>query len=183
VSSRTGKLTAAALLAALTAAGAYIVIPVGPVPITMQSAATLLAGALLGARWGAASQIVYLLMGLIGIPVFAGGRAGPGVMLSPGFGYLIGFIPAAYITGFGVTRFPLSGYRRALLAMMAGELVLLLSGMVYLYYYMNIFLSNATPWSAVAATGLIPFLPGEAVKMALAASTATLLTRAGYRVN
>ena len=109
--SRNVRLATASLMAALTAVSAYVTLPIGPVPITMQTCFVLLSGAVLGSRWGAGSQIVYVCLGLAGIPVFAGGMSGPGVVLSPTFGYIAGFVLAAFLTG----RYPAhhhSPYRR-----------------------------------------------------------------------
>jgi len=92
-------MTHAALFGALTALGAYILLPVPPVPITLQTLFLYLAAAVLGGALGAWSQIVYLLLGVIGLPVFAGGKAGLGVLTGPTGGYLAGFIPAAWLTG------------------------------------------------------------------------------------
>ncbi|MDQ1330177.1 MAG: biotin transport system substrate-specific component, partial [Thermodesulfobacteriota bacterium] len=89
----------ASLLAALTAVGAYIAIPVGPVPIVLQSLFILLAGLLLGSTWGVAGVGIYLLAGAFGLPVFAGGAGGIGRFLGPTGGYLLGFLPAVYIIG------------------------------------------------------------------------------------
>ncbi|MBW1753156.1 MAG: biotin transporter BioY [Deltaproteobacteria bacterium] len=80
----------ASLLAALTAAGAYLAIPIGPVPIVLQNLFILLTGLLLGSRWGLASVGVYLLAGALGLPVFAGGLGGIGRLVGPTGGYLVG---------------------------------------------------------------------------------------------
>ena len=87
-----------ALFIALVAVGAFIRIPVGTDVYTLQFLFTLLAGLLLGARLGAVAVGVYVLMGLVGIPVFASG-GGPSYILQPTFGYLVGFICQAYLTG------------------------------------------------------------------------------------
>ena len=89
----------ASLLAALTAAGAYLAIPIGPVPIVLQNLFVMLTGILPGPRWGTASVSVYLLAGLCGLPVFAGGTGGVGRLFGPTGGYLMGFVPAVFITG------------------------------------------------------------------------------------
>ena len=89
----------ASMFGSLTAVGAYIMIPLPPVPITMQTLFVSLAGALLGGYLGALSQVVYILLGVIGLPVFAGGKAGFGVLIGPTGGYLIGFIVGAFIIG------------------------------------------------------------------------------------
>jgi biotin transport system substrate-specific component len=175
----TRRMTAAALLTALTAASAYISIPVGPVPVTLQSGVVLTAGALLGSRWGAGSQIVYVFMGLIGLPVFAGGRSGPGVVLSPTFGYLIGFIAAAWLTGWLTERHPAPSRGRIMLAMAGGQGALTLSGVLYLYFYFNVILLQSTGWAAVFAVGVAPFLIGDSLKLVLAASTVMACRRIG----
>ena len=90
----------AALLAALTAVGAYIAIPIGPVPIVLQNLFVYLMGLLLGLRWGLAGIGVYLLAGAVGLPVFSGGRGGLGHLIGPTGGYLVGFVPAVAVVGF-----------------------------------------------------------------------------------
>ena len=90
----------ASLMAALTAVGAYIHVPIGPVPIVLSTLFVLLSGLLLGSRWGLASMGLYLLVGAIGIPVFAGGKGGFAHFFGPTGGYLFGYVLAAWITGF-----------------------------------------------------------------------------------
>jgi len=87
------------LFVALTAIGSFMTFPLYPVPITLQTFFTYLAGAILGSRLGALSQLVYVLLGCIGLPVFAGGKAGLGVLLGPTGGYLTGFIFSAFVIG------------------------------------------------------------------------------------
>ncbi|MBN1474770.1 MAG: biotin transporter BioY, partial [Syntrophaceae bacterium] len=81
----------AALFGALTAAGAFIIIPLPPVPITAQTFFLNVAAVLLGGPLAAASQFIYIMLGVVGMPVFAGGKAGLGVLFGPTGGYLIGF--------------------------------------------------------------------------------------------
>lgn len=88
-----------ALMATLTAVGAYIAIPIGPVPIVLQNLFIMLAGLLLGGRWALISVGVYLLAGVVGLPVFAGGTGGIGKLVGPTGGYLLGFAAAAYWIG------------------------------------------------------------------------------------
>ena len=82
----------ASLLAALTAAGGYIQLPIGPVPIVLQNLFVLVAGLILGPRWGLTSMGIYLLLGLVGFPVFAGGKGGLAHLMGPTGGYLLGFL-------------------------------------------------------------------------------------------
>ena len=89
----------ASLMAAFIAAGAYMAIPVGPVPIVLQNLFVMLTGLLLGPKWGLASVTVYLLAGVCGLPVFAGGTGGIGRIAGPTGGYLLGYLPAVFIIG------------------------------------------------------------------------------------
>lgn len=147
----------------LMALMAQIVIPLPftPVPITGQTFGVLLTGALLGSRRGALSVVLYLLEGVLGLPVFAGGASGPGRLLGPTGGYLLGFVAAAWVTGYLCER----GWDRrvlsATLAMGIGNGVIYLFGLLWLAYFVG-------PGRALMA-GLWPFIPGDVVKIAMAA--------------
>jgi Uncharacterized conserved protein len=93
------KMVLASLFAALIAVGSYIRIPVGPIPITLQTFFVLLAAVTLGRKWGVVSIIVYLLVGFIGFPVFTGGSGGIGILFGPTGGYLYSFVLVAYLVG------------------------------------------------------------------------------------
>jgi biotin transport system substrate-specific component len=153
----------ASLFGALTAVGAYIIIPLPPVPITLQTLFLGLAGVLLGARLGALSQVVYILLGLIGLPVFAGGKAGFGVLIGPTGGYLIGFVVAAALTG-KITRMKdRPGFAWLCLAILAGEAAMYGLGVIQLAVVARLSLYKAL------AVGLVPFIPGDVVKIVLTA--------------
>lgn len=158
----------ASLFAALTAAGAYIQIPVpfSPVPVTLQVFFVLLAGSMLKSKWGSLSMIVYTLLGIAGLPVFAGGSSGIGVLLGPTGGYIIGFILAAYIIGKLSERTENTTRSKLLintLNMSMGVLVIYVCGVFQLMLVAEIGLGTAL------ALGVMPFLPGELVKTAVAA--------------
>jgi biotin transport system substrate-specific component len=158
----------AALMAALTAAGAYIAIPVGPVPIVLQNLFVMLAGLLLGGRWGLTSVGVYLLAGAMGLPVFAGGTGGVGKFVGPTGGYLLGFAAAAYLVGVIAER----GRGRVaidLLAMLAGTVVLYAFGVSWLKVVTGMSVSKAV------AVGMAPFLIGDLLKIAAAIPIARAL--------
>ena len=110
----------ASMFGAATAVGAFISIPIPPVPITLQTLFTYLAGALLGGRLGALSQFVYLLLGVMGLPVFALGKAGFGVLFGPTGGYIIGFIGSAYVIGTMIETKNNPGILWILLSLIAG---------------------------------------------------------------
>lgn len=153
----------AAMFGALTAIGSLVVIPLQPLPITLQTLFTGLAGILFGGYTAALSQIIYVLLGVIGLPVFAGGKAGLGTLLGPSGGYLIGFIAGAYIIGRIVESNENPGLIRILVALVSGTLVIYILGTIQL--------AIVTKFSLVKSlmVGVVPFLPGDALKIAISA--------------
>jgi biotin transport system substrate-specific component len=158
----------ASLFAALTAVGAFLAIPIGPVPIVLQNMFVFLAGLLLGGRWGLASVGVYLLAGACGLPVFAGGLGGISRFIGPTGGYLIGYLPAVFLIG-TMSQKANPQIISDVLAMICGTLVLYACGVSWL--------KIATGMSAAKALalGMYPFLIGDALKIAAAAVIARAL--------
>ncbi|HEY3102017.1 MAG TPA: biotin transporter BioY [Pyrinomonadaceae bacterium] len=148
----------------LTALSAQIVIPIGPVPITGQTFAVLLTGALLGSRLGAMAMIAYLIEGASGLPFFAGGLAGLAHLLGQTGGYLIAFPAAAFITG----AFAEQGWDRkfvtAVAAMAIGSAVIILCGSLWFS-----FLTRTSPLVVFQFT-VLKFIPGDIIKILLAAA-------------
>ncbi len=155
------------VFAALTAAGAFIKLPVAPVPITMQNLFVVMSGMMLGPRAGAISQVIYIIIGIMGIPVFSGG-GGPGYVLSPTFGYLVGFIAASAVSGYVTEGKPFS-VRNVLAGSVAGMLTIYLIGMPYLACYLKIVMKKPDAFWIAAKTGMMLFLPGDALKCAVLA--------------
>jgi biotin transport system substrate-specific component len=162
----------AALFGAGTAAGAYIMVPIPPVPITLQTLFLYLAGALLGGRLALLSQVVYLLLGIIGLPVFAGGKAGFGVLFGPTGGYLIGFVAAAYVVGKWNEMVKRPSFLTVLLSMIAGTIPIYVLGVLQLSLVAKLDLVKAV------SVGMLPFLIGDGVKIVIAALLAGRLS--GY---
>lgn len=158
----------AALFAALTAVGAMIPIPVGPVPFTMQTFFVLLSGMVLGPAWGAVSQLVYLLLGLAGLPIFAGFSGGLGIVFSPTFGYLLGFPLAAAAAG-RITARGGGKLRGLLLGGACGVIVYSATGVAYAAVIFQTVMEMSGAQAQAAAAGLALFLPADAVKAAVAA--------------
>ena len=151
----------ASLMAALIAAGAFISIPIGPVPIVMQNFFVLLAGVLLGKKWGLASVGVYLLAGILGLPVFAGGTGGIGRIAGPTGGYLLGYLPAVFITGWIAEKGENIKWMDVP-AMVAGMSIVYGIGVPWLKMVTGMTFDKAI------AMGLYPFLIGDALKIAAA---------------
>jgi biotin transport system substrate-specific component len=164
----------ASLMASLTAAGAYLAIPIGPVPIVLQNLFVFLSGLLLGPTWGAASVGVYLLAGAMGLPVFAGGVGGIGRLVGPTGGYLLGFLPAVYVTGLVSEK----AGRKAIfdvIAMVCGGIIVYACGVAWLKTLTNMTLAKTL------AVGMYPFIPGDALKIAAAVPIAKALRPVIYK--
>ena len=146
------------LFIALITVGTFVRIPVGTDVYTLQFLFTLLAGLMLGARLGALAIGTYVLMGLVGIPVFASG-GGPAYVLQPTFGYLVGFIVQGWLTG-ALVRCGVPTFRRALAACVAGMVVLYALGIPYFYFISNYIIDAPIGfWVAVWYCGVLQILP------------------------
>ena len=148
---------------ALIALAAQVTVPMVPVPMTLQTLAVLLVGLAFGARLGALTVLAYLAEGAMGLPVFAGGKAGAAVLAGPTGGYLFGFVAAAFVTGWLAERGWDRSVMRTALAMALGNLVLYLPGLAQLKAV------TGAEWGQVWTWGAGPFLIGDAVKLAIGA--------------
>jgi len=151
------KMVLAALFAALIAVGAYIKIPVAPVPISLQTFFVLLAIMTLGKNWGTVSVIVYLLVGFIGFPVFAGGNSGLGIIFGPTGGYLYAFVIVAFLIG-GISEKIQKKTINVFLLSAFGSLLILFIGTLHLSA------SGQIPLSAAFVGGFAPFIIGDLLK-------------------
>ena len=165
--SRTANLALCGLFAAITAVCSYVSIPLGftPVPVNLATLAVFLAGGILGSRYGTISLAVYTLLGAAGIPVFSEFRGGLGVLAGPTGGYIIGYIAAAFLTGLIVEKFLVSGSGRShelfvcIMAEIAGLAVCYALGTAWFI------ITTHTGFAASMVTCVIPFLPGDALKI------------------
>ncbi len=150
-----------AVFVVLMVLGAYVRIPLffTPVPITLQTFFVILSGAMLGKRWGALSQITYLLLGSCGLPVFQGYGAGIGHIFGSTGGYLIGFVFASYLVGYLLQQGRDASIFRISASMTVGLIVIYAFGITWLKLLLGADLSTAF------ILGLYPFLPGAVVKL------------------
>ena len=174
----TRTLTRTALFAALTAAGAFIRIPLGYSSITLQFFFTAMAGCLLGPVWGPVSQAVYVALGLIGLPIFTQG-GGLTYLLQPTCGFLIGLIPAAWVIGrlAEKNRTPM----RLALACAAGFAVLYAIGLPYIALIVNVYNGGAVSAAKLATAYMLPYLPGDCLKIVVSVLLAPRILRAMAR--
>ena len=163
-----------ALFAALTAVGAFIRIPLGVSSITLQFLFTAMAGVMLGAKYGALSQLVYVVLGLIGIPIFTLG-GGFGYVLQPTFGFLLGLIPAAFVIGKLAEK--RSKPWQLALACAAGLGTLYVVGLPYMALILNAYMGKGMDFSAIMWAGMLPFLPGDGLKIVVTALLCPVLRK------
>ncbi|MDZ7269867.1 MAG: biotin transporter BioY [candidate division KSB1 bacterium] len=159
------------LFTALTAFGAFLRIPLPLVPLSLQDFFVLLSGSLLGPVFGCLSQLLYLGLGLAGLPVFTQG-GGPAYVLQPTFGYLLGFPPASFLTGIlihgrsgGGRQLPALPLPRLLLAYAAGMAAIFTLGIGYLWLNARFVLGSGLTLTQALWTGGLIFLPGSLVKL------------------
>lgn len=169
----TRSMVLCALFAALSAAGAYIRIPLGIVPITMQFFFTNLAGLLLGKRNGLISVGLYIFIGLIGIPIFTQG-GGPAYILKPTFGYLVGMALGAYAAGYIVEKRG-SSYVNLILAGLAGMVAVYAIGVTFFGLISNFYIGQAISINTLLVSCCLVFLPGDVLSAVLGAVLAKRL--------
>ncbi len=160
----TREMTATALMTALICALGPIAFPIpvlSPVPISLGTLAIYLAVYVLGMKKGILSVVVYLLLGLVGLPVFTGFSGGPAKVIGPTGGYMIGYLFLAAIEGFFTDHFHGKQLMTAI-GMVTGTALLYLFGTLWLAFQMNL------TFGAALGAGVLPYLPGDTVKIILA---------------
>ncbi|EOR26301.1 Biotin transporter BioY [bioreactor metagenome] len=160
--------------AALTAIGAFIRIPVPYVPFTMQFFFCSISAIILGAKKGALSQLLYVLIGLIGIPVFTRG-GGPQYIFQPTFGYLIGLILSSYIIGKVISK-KKNSFKNVFLANIIGVIVIYLIGVPYFYFINKYYLGANISISFAIYYGFLLTIPGDIVKVLITSLVGVRLT-------
>lgn len=150
----------ACLFSALICAGAYISIPIGPIPLTLGNFFAILGGLLLGPLWGGLSASLYIAIGALGFPVFSGGRGGLAHIAGPTGGYLAGYVVGAVLAGFLARR---RGRISTIAGSALGFFAILAIGS------MGFAAIGGLPLPKAMALGVLPFLPGDCLKAALAA--------------
>ncbi|MBU3217019.1 biotin transporter BioY [Clostridium estertheticum] len=172
-----------AMFAALTAIGAFIKVPIPYVPFTLQYLFCALAGLILGSKLGALSQIVYVAVGLSGVPVFTEG-GGIGYIFKPTFGYLIGFIVAAYVIGKIREKVLELNFVKTIFTLLSGLFFVYLFGVIYLYISYNLYLGKNISFYFAFFYGFVICIAGDLVLTVFAAYISIkllpVLRKSGY---
>lgn len=165
------ELVFGAIFTALISIGAFIRIPIGVIPITLQLLFVILAGLLLGSRLGALSVLAYIVIGLTGVPIFTQG-GGLAYVFHPTFGYLLGFVTAAFVSGLIMERLE-NKFKNYLFAGVIGLIFVYLFGGIYLYLLSNFYLGTNMSVEKVVIYGALVFLPNDLLSCSVAAFLAT----------
>ena len=152
-----------------------IMLPFSPVPVSLSIFAILIAVYALGMKGGIAATALYIMIGFIGIPVFSGFSSGVGKLLSPTGGYIIGYLFVAFLSGIFIDRWESRGMHA--LGMILGIMVCYLFGTLWLAR------EAVMDYRAALAAGVIPFIPADAVKVAIALFAGPKLKRAVEKIN
>ena len=157
----------AAFFAALLSISSYIVIPIGPVPHSMQPLFVFLNALILGAKTGCISVLVWFALGIIGLPVFAGGKAGLTTFIEPTGGFLLGFLVATYVIGSLVDKGTKS-FAQTFMMIMPGLIIIYVLGLIGFKLSMEYVLNKNLSWQASFGLVVLPFLPFDVVKAIVA---------------
>lgn len=176
----TKNMALTSLFAALLAVSSQVSIPLGPVPFTMQVMFVLLAGMILGKRLGPASVVVWVLLGVFGLPVFAQGKAGAAVLIGPTGGYIFGYFACTYIVGYVAEHFELN-YKHTAAAMLLGLAVIYGIGLAGFMLSFQYVLHKAMPLEKALNLAVWPFLPLDFVKTLAAVYVGVRVRRALLR--
>lgn len=161
---KTKQIIYTAFFAIFTAIGAFITIPIGPIPFTLQSLFVVLSGIFLGPYFGPLSQMLYVFLGLIGLPIFSQFTGGVSIIFKPNFGYILGFILASFFSGVLNQNLKHSKYKYFLISIISSLSIYIL-GVPYMYIILN-YVSNITmSFTQCLLTGFIIFIPSDLLKV------------------
>ena len=158
-------ITNVGLAVALLIIGSAISIPIGPVPISLQSLVVLTIGITMGKRLGVMAVTVYVKAGVVGLPVFAGLKGGPQYVFAPTFGFIIAFVLAAYIVGAGYES---SSSVRRYASLAIATFMIYVIGTCYFYFVQSVHLGNNIPFAKVIQLTVLPFIVGDLIKLHVA---------------
>ncbi len=167
------------LFVVLMIVGAFINVSFGsPIPYTLQTLFVLMSGIVLGVKYGPLSQVVYILLGLFGLPIFTQGRGGFGALMSPTFGFLLGFILGAYITALLFKKLAIkNNYVRGVVSAIIGAAVIYIPGILYFYVLQNAIIGKAMSLLTISGF-MVPFFIPDIMKAIVAGLLGVLIRQA-----
>lgn len=176
---RTRNMMGAALFTALMIMSSYVTIPIGPVPVTLQTLMAQLAGFLLGPVWGTAAVLVWLILGCVGLPVFNQGQAGIVMLAGPTGGFILSFLAVAWLAGrTSHSRWAGDSLWKNFLALAGVTVVCYIIGAIGFRLSFAFFLHKPMTWEKTLALSVAPFLPLDIVKAFVTAFLGIRIRRA-----
>lgn len=166
---RTRNLMLAGLFATLLILSSYVVIPIGPVPITLQPFVVMLVGFLLGKKWGPISILVWIVLGCLGLPVFNQGQAGAVMLVGPTGGFILGFVVSAYLVGLFTERDQKASLVKNVGYLSLSMVVTYIIGLVGFMLSFTYFLEKPMTLERAVILAVAPFLPFDIIKAVIAA--------------
>lgn len=167
---KTADLTRVALLLALLIISSQFAIPIGPVAISLQTLIVLIIGLVLPTGQAVLTTTLYLLVGLIGLPIFTQAMGGPYSVFLPSFGFILSFIPAVWVMSKICSINSKSKNKKYILAILVGNLIIYLIGISYMSFILIFYLGSEMNLWGILSIGMLPFIPGDIVKSIVAMS-------------
>lgn len=171
----TKNLILCSLFTALFVIGAFIKIPLGTVPITLQTLFVMMSAQISG-RKSVISVLIYIVLGLLGLPVFSGG-GGPGYILHPTFGYILGFLVGAYVLGFFCDKNKSNAFISYFLPSLFALLIIYIFGILYFYIMLNFNTKEQVDFSNILIFGALVFLPKDLIFCIISSSISKRVKR------
>lgn len=161
-------ITLTAIMLTILIVCSQIALPIGPVPITLQTLAVLMIGYSLSSKQAVLATSLYLIMGLAGLPIFSAFSGGPQSILMPSFGFIIGFIPSSYIQAKYLEKHSYLEIKQLIISGILNFSITYIIGLSYMAVILNIYLNSQMNFVQILMAGLIPFIPGDLIKLAVA---------------
>ena len=175
---KTQHMILSGIFAALVIISSYIVVPIGPVPHTLQPFTVMLAGFLLGPKGGALSILIWILLGSIGLPVFNQGQGGITMLVGPTGGFILGFVACAYLSGYLTQKYYTESYGKNFCFLALAMLVCYIMGTIGFRMSFAYFLHKPMTWGKTMALAIAPFLPFDIIKAAIVSYLGVKIRRA-----
>jgi len=166
---KTREMLLSGLFTALVIISSYIVIPIGPVPHTLQPLVVILSGFLLGPKWGPISIITWIILGCLGLPVFNQGQAGVAMLVGPTGGFIVGFVVLSWLVGKFTSHDLQAGFLKNFAYLSFAMLVCYVIGLIGFKLSFTYFLQKPMSWEKSMLLAIAPFLPFDIIKAAIAA--------------
>lgn len=162
---KTKDITFTAIMLSILIVCSQISIPIGPVPITLQTLAILLIGYFLSPKKSALATTLYLIMGLAGLPIFSAFSGGPQSILMPSFGFILGFIPASYVHSKYLEKYSNLEIKHLVISGILSFSITYIIGLTYMAAILNLYLNSGLTLTGILMAGFIPFIPGDILKL------------------